>query len=319
VGLATVLAIAPALAPSPTDTSADPAAASDRAPATTLYPVILDEGRVWLVEDPKPQSDGSLALSRAGVAQRLAPGRWRPGPTHLGRRFLLGSDALGRDLASRIVHGLRNSLGVAVAAALLALGAGVLVGATAALGGPRIDVPMMRAVDVAMATPRLFVVLAAVAALRPDPGVLVLLLAALTWMPTARWIRGELRALETLDFAWAARATGCSPARILVRHHLPHLAPMLLVQAALGTADLLLLEASLSFLGAGLPPPMASLGGLLAEAAARPLAPWWSLLFPGAALTLPVLALTAAAGAHEDRALHGVERTTPHRPLPADG
>jgi peptide/nickel transport system permease protein len=323
VALGAVALAMPALAPLDPDVSLDPAAARDRPPGTTLYPVELGDGRVWLVDAQRPAGDGGLLVWRRGAPSRLPAGAWRPlspvDPRAAPRHFHLGTDALGRDLWSRILHGLRNSLSLALGAALVASATGCMVGAAAALGGRRVDALVMRGVDVCTAVPKLFLVLAAAAAARPGATSLLAMLAALTWMPTARLVRAELLALDGGELGMAARAVGCSPGRIFVRHHLPHLAGPLLVQTALASAELVLLEAALSFLGAGLPPPTASLGGLLAEAATRPLAPWWSLLFPGLAVALPPLLLTAGAGAWETPLRRPRQRPRSHRSAAAGG
>jgi len=201
------------------------------------------------------------------------------------RLFLLGTDHLGRDLGARLLHGLRNSVVVGLLAAALSVAFGALVGLLSGYSGRRIDTAVMRTVDLATALPKLFVVLAVAASVQPRMSVLIALLASLTWMPVARTVRGEMLALAREDFILAARASGSSLGRLLLRHVLPHLAEPLLTLGALQVANLVLLESALSFLGAGLPLPTASLGGMVAEALLQPETSWWALAFPGFVLT----------------------------------
>ncbi|MCZ6728027.1 MAG: ABC transporter permease [Acidobacteria bacterium] len=284
-----LVTVAPSLAPQEPNSTPDPAAAQDRPPGTTLYAVALSDGRTLLVDAIDSGPAGGLTVVRQGTRQELdlaslASTQAKP------RRFILGTDHLGRDLLSRVLHGLRTSLGIALVATILALTVGTLVGLVAAGAGGWLDELTMRIVDVLMAVPKLFLVLAIAATLGPSRGLLVTLLAATTWMPIARIVRARTVTLRAAPFSTAARAIGCSPRRVLTHHYLPHLAGTLWTLGVLGVGNLILLESALSFLGAGLPPPVATLGGMVAEAALQSTPSWWSIVFPGAAIVLPSLA-----------------------------
>lgn len=295
LGLAAATLLAPYLARHAPNSIADPGATRDRPPGTHLTAVELRDGTLILADRVLASADGTLAIERRDRQREFVAADRVAKPASI-RRYILGTDALGRDLLARLLHGWRNSLAIAAIAMLLALLGGTTVGLLAAYAGGRTDRWAMSLVDIAMALPKLFLLLAVAAALEPGPVLLVLLLAALSWMPIARLARAEASALRRADFSLAARATGCSATEILLRHYLPHLRPMLTTLALLQLSDLILLEAALSFVGAGLAPPTPTLGGLVADAALRGSTTWWMLLFPGAAIALASLASRWAAG-----------------------
>jgi peptide/nickel transport system permease protein len=274
-------ALAPVFAPHSPDATPDPGSARDRPPGTTLLAVSLRDGRTLLADKAEAATDGGLTIVR-GTTKQTVPGDALSRRQPAVHRLLLGSDHLGRDLFSRLLHGLRNSLAVALAAAGLALVLGAAVGCASA--GDRWT---MRAVDILMAVPKLFLILAVAATLQPRLGILIALLAVTGWMPITRVVRAQVLILRTEDFTQAARASGCSPLRIVIRHYLPHLSDSLLTLGVMRIGNLILLESALSFLGAGLPPPTASLGGMVADAAVLPAASWWTVVFPGVAIVLP--------------------------------
>lgn len=202
-----------------------------------------------------------------------------------------GTDGLGRDVLSNVIYGARTSLSLAFASVSLALLLGTLYGAAAGMLGGVVDRVLMRFLDVALSIPRLLLLLAVTAFWNSlGLGALIVLLGATGWFDVARLVRGEVQSLEQREFVLAARATGVGRLRLLSRHLLPHLIPLLIVSATLNIASTIALEAGLSYLGLGLEPSTPSWGRILHNAAGPLDAHWWLTLFPGLALVAAVLA-----------------------------
>ena len=216
--------------------------------------------------------------------------------------FRWGSDRLGRDVLSRTLHGGRVSLFVALAAVLLAGLVGITVGIVAGTTGGWVDELLMRVCDGLLGFPRLVLLLAIAAFTTPGVWTLVTVLAATGWMATARLVRAEVATLQRREFVIAARAVGAAPWRILLAHVVPHLRPTLTVDLTLRFAELILLEASLSYLGLGIPGRIPSWGSMISDGQADLLRAWWISLFPGLALVATVLAVTVASDAYRSRA-----------------
>jgi peptide/nickel transport system permease protein len=244
---------------------------------------------------------GVLALLALGLAALLAPLVLKDpaampdvvaGATPPSLAHPFGTDQLNRDILSRVMHGGRISLAVAGLAVLLSLGLGSLVGLVAGYVGGRLDAVLMRAVDAALAIPRLFVILLLLVVWERIPlGALILVLGTTGWFATSRLVRGEVLRLRHEAFVLAAEGLGAPARRTILRHLLPNAAGPLLVAATLGVGDVILLEAGLSFLGLGIQPPTPSWGGMVLDA--RPLivsAPW-TAIFPGAAIVVTVLSV----------------------------
>ena len=213
-----------------------------------------------------------------------------------------GTDAVSRDVLSRVLDGGRVSLALAILSVSLSLVVGTWYGAMSTLAGGVIDTAMRRVLDVALSIPRLLVLLAvgALWGALSFPA-LVLLIGLTGWFDTARLVTDELRALSALEFTIAARAMGVRGPRLLWRHLLPHLLPTLVINASFGVAGTIALEAGLSYLGLGIQAPQASWGTILRDGAGVVQSEWWLSLFPGLATVFAVLACNALGDALRER------------------
>lgn len=215
--------------------------------------------------------------------------------------FILGTDVFSRDVWSRVVYGARVSLGIGALGALVAVSLGTLIGAVAGYYRRWVDAVLMRGVDVGLALPRIFILLMAVALWDGLPfWILVLVIGLTSWFGTSRLVRAEVLSLRERDFVVAARALGADTPRVIFRHILPNAAAPIIVSAALGVGNVLLLEASLSFLGIGVAPPRPTWGNMIADGASSLYNAPWSTLFPGLAISLVVMSLNAVADGLRD-------------------
>jgi peptide/nickel transport system permease protein len=215
--------------------------------------------------------------------------------------FLLGTDVLSRDVWSRAVYGARVSLGIGALGALMAVSLGTLVGAVAGYYQRWVDAVLMRGVDVGLALPRIFILLMAVALWDGLPfTALVIAIGLTSWFGTSRLVRAEVLSLRQQDFVVAARALGAQTGRIIFRHVLPNAAAPIIVSAALGVGNVLLLEASLSFLGIGVKPPDPTWGNMIADNAPSIYTAPWCTVVPGLAIALVVMSLNAVADGVQD-------------------
>jgi peptide/nickel transport system permease protein len=214
-----------------------------------------------------------------------------PAPDHP-----LGTDSRGRDVLSRLLYGARTSLTLGIGAALLAVALGLAVGVPAGYFGGHVDGALMRFTDMVMALPAILLALALAAVVpRRDVLTLLLVIGFINWAVAARIFRSETLSLRERQYTEAARILGASDARILRQHILPHLAPTVLIVASLGTATTILLDAGLSFLGVGIPPPAPTWGSMLQEAQRwYSVAPWLAF-WPGLAVVVTVGAFNLIA------------------------
>ena len=233
------------------------------------------------------------AIAAAGTA--LAP--FPPDQPHLlarlhppGSWFLLGTDHLGRDILSRTVAATRVSLVIGVLSMLVSITAGTLVGALAGFSGGWMDGLLMRVVDTVLAVPVFFLTVAVLAMFGPSVPGLILIIGGTAWPPAARLVRVEFLALRSREFVQAARASGAPDLRIIVRHLLPNVVPVIAISATLRVGLAILTEAGLSFLGLGVQPPRPSWGNIIADGREYLSIAWWVSLFPGLCVFLAVMA-----------------------------
>ncbi len=219
-----------------------------------------------------------------------------PSPTHL-----FGTDWYSRDVLSRVIFGTRISLSVAALAALLATTVGTAYGLVAGYVGGNVDRVMMHVLDALLSIPRVLLLIAVLTLWQPVPlPGLVLLLGLTGWYGVSRIVRSEVRSLRSRDYVVAARALGASNLRIILRHLLPNVVGPIIVGATLGVANVIVLEAGLSFLGVGAREPNASWGTIFFTGSSSPVDTWWVAVFPGLAIIVTVLAFNVLGDALRD-------------------
>jgi len=205
-------------------------------------------------------------------------------------KFLLGTDSLGRDLLSRLIYGARVSLLVAVVARALTLIPAVVLGLVAGFAGGKTETLIMRFTDVMMAFPIYLLAMALVVVLNPGLTTLVGVIALIFWTSLARVLHGEVLSIKESQFVTAARLGGCSNARILFRHILPHLAAPIIVYTTLGLGNIILFEAAMSYIGLGIQPPTPSWGNMIAVGQKFYMAAPLLVVVPGVVMMATVLA-----------------------------
>lgn len=226
---------------------------------------------------------GRLLTPYDHLSQNLAEALESPSGSHW-----LGTDHYGRDIFTRLIYGGQLTWIIAIFATLIAIFIGTLVGLFTAWWGGWFDLIVMRLVDVALAFPRIFIVLLVIGLGGSSIELLIWLLALFSWMETARIVRAEVSTHKNFAYVKAARASGLGTNRILFRHIFPNIAGPVIVSAILLITTIILVESSLSFLGLGVQPPFASWGTILNEGKIYPLGNWWISVPAGVCILVTV-------------------------------
>lgn len=261
--------------------------------------------RVWISMRRDPRGLVGLTIVLAGIliavfAPLLAP----VGPTESNMRSvlqepswlaggsssnLLGTDQVGRDVLSRIIYGTRISLSIGLLAVAISAPLGVLIGGLAAYVSGWVEDLIMRVTDAQLSIPFILLAIALVSVLGQSLLNVILVLGLSSWVVYARVVRAEVLSLKQKEFIEAARVIGVSNTGILLRHLLPNTMGPVTVIATFAVAHMILVEASLSFLGLGVPPPAASWGGMIGDSRQYLTTAWWLPVFPGIAITITVI------------------------------
>ena len=239
-------------------------------------------GVVPTLENTASQEAVEAAFKEKGYIAKVKWSSWD---------HILGGDNIGRDLLSRIIHGARVSLVVVAIAVTSGLLVGVSMGLVAGYFGGFIDELIMRLTDVMLGLPFILIAIVAVIAFGQTFTILIILLALISWTPFVCNVRGEVLSLKTRDYVALAQVAGASTYRILVWHILPGVINTVIVIATLRVGQLILTEAILSFLGAGIPPPTPAWGAMVNDGRAYINDAWWISFFPGIAIFLTVMSL----------------------------
>ena len=226
--------------------------------------------------------------AQQNIAQRLKPPFWIEGGT---LEHPLGTDSVGRDILSRVIYGSRVSLVVGLVATSLSALLGVSLGLVAGYLGGASDTVISRVGDVQQAIPFLVLAIAVAAMLGPGLFNLILVLVITTWVTFFRVVRGEVLSVREEQYVLSARCIGCSKSRLLWRHILPNVSASITVIATLLVANMIIFEASLSFLGLGVPSSIPTWGRMVADGRAYIASEWWIALFAGLAILVTVMGM----------------------------
>jgi peptide/nickel transport system permease protein len=228
----------------------------------------------------------SYSPTEISLSTRLRPPFWEERGS---LSYPLGTDPMGRDLLTRMIYGARVSLLVAVLSLIVGGGIGAAVGLIAGYYGGRLDAFIMRVADTTMAFPIILFAILFVVVVGGSLGTTVVAVAMVLWARYARVIRGEVLSLRERDFVAQARIAGASSTRIILVHLFPNVTNTLIVLLSLQVGWVIIVEASLSFLGAGIPPPTPTWGSMIAEGRDYIASAWWVSFFPGLAILATVL------------------------------
>ena len=235
---------------------------------------------------------------KINLSDRLQPPAWLEGGSFT---YFLGTDRQGFDILSRIVHGARISLAISLLAIALGGGVGTLLGLIAAYRGGWVDTLIMRIVDIKLAFPSILLALVLVAVMGGGFTTVVLVIALLLWARFARMLRGEALSIKEQDFIARAQVAGASPMRIMMRHIFPNVVNTVVVLATLEIGHVIILESTLSFLGAGLQQPTPAWGLMVADGRTLIVSAWWLFFFPTLAIVLTVLSMNLLGDWLRDR------------------
>ena len=225
---------------------------------------------------------------QGSLSKRLKPPAWQQGGSI---EHPLGTDKLGRDMLSRIIYGARVSLAVSLVAIFVGGIIGTALGMISGYFGGWVDALLMRLVDISLSLPTILLALVLVAAVGASFGTVITILMIFLWARYARLVRGETLSIKERDFIARARVAGASHIRIMARYIFPNVVNSLVVLATLQVGYVILLESTLSFLGAGLPRPTPAWGLMIADGRELIVTAWWVSMFPGLAIMLTVLSL----------------------------
>ena len=225
--------------------------------------------------------------TKQSLRDKLKPPAWQAEGE---ARYLLGTDILGRDILSRLIYGARVSLIVAFAALLAGGAIGGVLGLLSGYAGGKTDTFIMRAVDATLAFPTILFALLLAVTMGQGLQTVVLAVTLILWARFARVTRGEVLSLKDNDFVALARVHGASGTRIMFVHIMPNVFNSFMVMLTLHVGLVILTEASLSFLGAGIPPPTPSWGQMVSDGRAKVATAWWISIIPGVAITMVVIA-----------------------------
>jgi peptide/nickel transport system permease protein len=221
------------------------------------------------------------------LPDKLLPPAWQEGGS---AKHLLGTDLLGRDVLSRLVYGARVSMTVALAALLAGGGVGLMLGILSGYAGGRLDAFIMRVVDATLTFPTILIALLLTVSLGQGLRTIIIAITFIIWARFARIVRGEVLAVKARDFVALAKVHGCSHLRIMAIHIVPNVMNTFMVLLTLHIGFVIIVEASLSFLGAGIAPPTPSWGQMVADGRGHIAGAWWLSVVPGVAILLVVLA-----------------------------
>lgn len=243
-----------------------------------------------------------LVAGHDPIQQNLMDRHRPPGyPDDAGASYPLGTDHLGRDVLSRLVYGARASLTIGYGGLMLGAGAGVLIGLVAGYHGGYVDRVVVGVIDTYLSFPYILIAIVWASLVGTTLLTLVLIVAVRGWVDFARVVRAQVRSIREREFVTAARGLGAGDLRVLARHVLPNTVGPILVIAGFQLGRLVLLEATLSFLGLGIQPPTPAWGTMLADARLYMRQAWWTAAFPSAAISLTVLSTNFLGDSLRDR------------------
>ncbi len=228
---------------------------------------------------------------------RLMPPFWQEGGS---TEFIFGTDTIGRDILSRIIFGARTTLSVCALVVIIAGSLGTFLGIIAGYIGGWADIIIMRAVDLVFSLPAILLALLLGAIFGPSFQILVVIISATLWAGYARMARAETLKVKQFDYIALAKIAGCSRASIMARHIFPNVVSPIIILATLQVGMIVIVEASLSFLGVGIPPPTADWGSMVSEGRSFIVTAWWLCIIPGIAIALTVLTFNLLGDALND-------------------